>query len=133
MVHPTDPQAILANPWPYDLKPVDVPFLQRTRTVLERHGLFDGPIIFNTLTAAEVAEWCNAGPVTINDLRTTGNRAIHIHHAQTETRHQLNTVMGEVAAEPWSRHIWSADPRFTEHLPATRTAVHDITTFRQQH
>ena len=110
MVHTMNPAPILTTPWPHDLNPIDVPFLQRTRTVLERHGLFDDPTMFNTLTAAEVAEWCNAGPVTINDLRTTGNRAIHTHHTQTETRQQLNTVMGEVAAEPWARHIWSADP-----------------------
>jgi hypothetical protein len=88
-----DPAPILSDPWPQDLNPADVPFLGRTRTVLQRQGYFDDPAMLNTLTAADVADWWYAGPVTIDDLRTTGNKAIQAHHVGTELRQQLTGAL----------------------------------------
>ena len=62
---------ILDTRWPEDLDPETVPFATRTVTVLQRHGLYDDPARFNTLTVAEVAGWTNTGPVTIVNHCTT--------------------------------------------------------------
>jgi hypothetical protein len=130
MVHIEIPAPILTVQWPQGLNPTDVPFLQRTKTVLERPGLSDDPAKFNSLTVAEVAEWCNAGPVTIDNLRTAGNKAIRTHQAETGLRQWLNTDMEEAQAKQWARHIWHPDPRFTYHHQDDRVQHRYI---RQRH
>lgn len=119
---------ILDEPWPADLDPADVPFKQRTRTVLKRQGLLDNPASFFDLTEGTVLSWWNAGPVTVDDLRTTGPAAIKRHHTETGARTRLNSVLERAAREPWARRIWHLDPRFSDLLPKRAGTVHDIAT-----
>ena len=119
---------ILNHPWPPDLDPATVPFAGRTVTVLRRQGFFDDPTLFNTTTASDVLSWWYAGPVTVNDLRTTGNDAIRRYHQESNLRAQIATDLTAVASEPWAEQIWYHDPRFTKHLPRSDSTVHDIAT-----
>lgn len=119
---------IFDEPWPADLDPADVPFKQRTRTVLKRQGLFDNPAPLCDLTEETVLSWWNAGPVTVDDLRTTGPAAIKRHHTETGARTRLNSVLERAAREPWARRIWHLDPRFSDLLPKRAGTVHDIAT-----
>jgi hypothetical protein len=119
---------ILDSPWPDDLNPADVPFKGRTETVLRRQGFFDNPSLFDSLTEADIAGWWNAGSATVDDIRTTGNEAIRVHHDTTELRLRIDTDLGVVAVEPWSEHIWYRDPRFSEFLPKGSSTVYDIAT-----
>jgi hypothetical protein len=75
-----DDTPILSAPWPPDLDPATVLFLTRSVTVLTRMGYFDDPSLFDILTEAEVLSWTNAGPKTVEDIRSTGNEAIRLHH-----------------------------------------------------
>jgi hypothetical protein len=54
-----NPAPILTNLWPHDLNPTDVPFRERTKTILQRHGLFDDPTKFNSLTVTELRHRLN--------------------------------------------------------------------------
>jgi hypothetical protein len=96
--------------------------------VLRRHGLYDDPARFNTLTVAEVAGWTNTGPVTIANIRTIAHAAIRRHHAETDLRARIELEFECVAAEPWATRIWYQDPRFREHLPRGDQTVYDIAT-----
>lgn len=119
---------LLDAPWPPDLDPATVPFNVRTVTVLQRRGLFDDWTRFNDLTEAAVLSWWNAGPVTIVDLRATGNEAIARHHKEADLLRNLEADLAAVAVEPWARHIWYGDPRFAEFVPKDEATVHDIAT-----
>jgi hypothetical protein len=124
-----DSNPILDAPWPADLNPADVPFKRRTETVLRRQGFFDDPSLFNSLTDSDVAGWWNAGPVTVDDIRSTGDEAIRLHHETADVRRQIDTDLSAIAQEPWADHIWNQDPRFAEFLPKGDSTVHDIVTF----
>ena len=119
---------ILNHAWPADLDPETVSFATRTETVLRRHGLYDDPARFGTLTVAEVAGWTNTGPVTIANLRTIGHAAIRRYHAETDLRARIELEFECVAAERWATRIWHQDPRFREHLPRGDQTVYDIAT-----
>jgi hypothetical protein len=119
---------ILDAPWPTDLNRADVQFKGRTETVLVRHGFYDDTTLFDSLTQSDVAAWWNAGPATIQDIRSTGNEAIRLHHETTELRLRIDADLAEVALEPWAEHIWYQDPRFAEFLPKGSSTVHDIAT-----
>jgi len=119
---------ILDTVWPEDLKPVDVPFKGRTRTVLRRNGFFDNPHMFDSLTEFEIACWWNAGPVTIDDIRTTGNEAIRRHYESVDVRHRIDSDLAAVGLEPWASHLWQRDPRFAEFVPKGDVTVRDIAT-----
>ncbi len=123
-----DGTPILDERWPTGLNPADIPFRTRTVTVLTRHGYFDDPSLFDTLTEAEVLSWWNAGPKTVADIRDTGNAAIRLHHEHASQLGQLRADMAAVANEPWSRHIWHRDPRFAEFLPKVDATVCEIAT-----
>jgi hypothetical protein len=103
-----------------------VPFKGRTETVLLRQGYFDDPRLFDGLTESDVAGWWNAGPATIDDIRTTGTEAIRLHHETVDLRLRMDTDLSAVAQEPWAEHISYRDPRFTEFLPRGDFTVHDI-------
>jgi hypothetical protein len=105
-----DATPILAVPWPHDLDPATVPFTKRTITVLRRQGIYTNPVILNDVTTVGVLGWWNAGPVTVEDIRATGNDAIIRHHAETDLLSQLATDLSEMASEPWARHVWWRDP-----------------------
>ena len=124
-----DSNPILDALWPADLKPDDVPFKGRSETVLLRHGFYDNPSLFDSLTASVAADWWNAGPVTIQDIRRTGNEAIRLHHRTTELRLRIDTDLSAVGQEPWAEHVWYRDPRFAAFLPRRNSTVHDIVTF----
>jgi hypothetical protein len=119
---------ILELSWPADLDPETVPFATRAETVLRWKGLYDDPTLFNTLTVAEVAGWWNTGPVTIANIRMTGNAAICRHHKETEQRAQIAADLDTVASEPWALQVWHHDPRFADHLPKGGLTVHAIAT-----
>ena len=120
---------LLDTPWPDDLNPADVPFRGRTETVLRRHGFYDDWSLFNEVTESDIARWWNAGPVTIEDIRTTGNHAIRRHHDTVDVRHRIDTDLAAVALEPWASHIWHWDPRFGEFVPKGDSTVREIATF----
>ncbi len=63
----------LAEPWPGDLDPARVPFRQRTITVLKGMRLWDDMTRIDELTVDDVAGYWVTGPVTVNDLITSGN------------------------------------------------------------
>ena len=65
--------AILDKPWPGDLDPSRVPFRQRTITVLKGMRLWDDMTRIDERTVADVAGYWVTGPVTVNDLTTSGN------------------------------------------------------------
>jgi hypothetical protein len=117
---------ILNATWPSDFDPATVPFTKRTVTVLRRQGFFDDWTLLDTATVSDVLSWWYAGPVTVNDLRTTGNDAICQYRRETELRVQLAADFDTVSLEPWAKHIWHHDPRFTEYLPKCESTVHDI-------
>ena len=119
---------ILDHRWPEDLDPETVPFATRTVTVLRRHGLYDNPNLFNSLSVADVAGWTNAGSVTIANVRITGNAAIRRHHTDTDSRTRIAADLDTVVSEPWAKQIWHRDPRFAEFIPKGDLTVHDIAT-----
>jgi hypothetical protein len=129
-VSPVSDATILELYWPDDLDPGTVSFTTRTETVLRRRGLYDDPAGFNTLTVAEVAGWWNTGPVTIANLRTITHSAIRRHHEEAGLRARIDTVLKEVAIEPWAPQVRFWDPRFTDYLPKSDATVHDIATSR---
>jgi len=106
----------LDAPWPPDLDPATVPFRKRSVTVLRWAGYYDDPSLFNTLTEAQVLSWTTAGVGTVADIRTTGNAAIVNYHGASQ------------AGEPWARHIWDRDPRFSEYLPKGGGTVYGVVT-----
>lgn len=112
---------VLGDSWPPDLDPRTVPFKGRTVTVLERAGVFDDWSRFDELTEVEVAGWWNAGPVTVDDLRATGDAAIRRHHAEAQLRPKIARDLHAVARERWSNHVWRNDPRFGSLVPAGGT------------
>ena len=107
---------LLNAAWPDDLDPATVPFRQRSVTILRRMGYFDDWALFNTLTEDEVLLWTTAGVGTVSDIRTTGNAAIVNYHGVSQ------------AGEPWARHIWDRDPRFSEYLPKGGGTVYGVVT-----
>jgi hypothetical protein len=123
-----DNTTIFDIPWPDDLNPADVPFKGRTETVLRRQGLYDDTSLFNDLTEADVLSWWNTGPVTVDDIRTSGNEAARRHHETVDLRHRIDTALAAVAVAPWASHIWHRDPRFAEYIPKGDATVHDIAT-----
>jgi hypothetical protein len=123
-----DNTGIFDQPWPADLDPATVPFKGRTETILRRQGFYDDWSLFNGLTEAVVLSWWNAGSATVEDLRTTGNEAMQIHHETVERRHRIDTDLAAAAREPWALHIWHRDPRFAEYIPKGDATVYDIAT-----
>jgi hypothetical protein len=103
-------RTILNHPWPSDLDPATVPFTGRTVTVLRRQGFFDDRALFNTATVSDVLSWWYAGPVTVNDLRTTGNNAIRQYHDEANGRRQIAADLEPVSSEAWAKQIWHHDP-----------------------
>ncbi len=83
---------ILAEPWPGDLDPSRVPFRQRTITVLKGMGLWDDMTRIDELTVDDIAGYWVTGPVTVNDLITTGNEAIEWHHNQPARLEQVTST-----------------------------------------
>ena len=110
---------ILAEPWPGDLDPARVPFRQRTITVLKGMGLWDDMTRIDELTVDDIAGYWVTGPVTVNDLITSGNAAIEWHHNQPARLEQVTT-------DDWTRQIWRRDLRFRDLLPSVDATVHDI-------
>ncbi len=123
-----DNDLLLDMPWPVDLDPGSVPFEGRTETILRRHGFYDDWSLFNDLAEADAAGWWNAGPVTVEDIRITGNEAIRHHHDTVDLRHRIDTDLVAVALELWARHIWHRDPRFAEFVPKGDSTVREIAT-----
>jgi hypothetical protein len=123
-----DNARILDSPWPEDLDPADVPFKGRTETVLRRQGFYDDRPLFDSVTATDVLSWWNAGPVTVEDMRTIGNEAIQRHHGTVELRRRIDIDLAYVAREPWALHIWHRDPRFAEFMSKGDSTVYDIAT-----
>jgi hypothetical protein len=80
------------------------------------------------VTATDVLGWWNAGPVTVNDLRITGNEAITRHHTETGLLEQLTVDLSAMALEPWAQHVWRRDPRFVLFLPKGDHTVYEIAT-----
>ncbi|MCH8129880.1 MAG: hypothetical protein IIC70_08285 [Acidobacteria bacterium] len=110
---------ILAEPWPGDLDPSRVPFRQRTITVLKGMGLWDDMTRIDELTVDDIAGYWVTGPVTVNDLITSGNEAIEWHHNQPARLEQVTT-------DDWTRQVWRRDLRFRDLLPGVDATVHDI-------
>ncbi len=110
---------ILAEPWPGDLNPARVPFRQRTITVLKGMGLWDDMTQLDELTVDDIAGYWVTGPVTVNDLITSGNEAIEWHHNQPARLEQVTT-------DDWTRKVWRRDLRFGDLLPGVDATVHDI-------
>ena len=110
---------ILAEPWPGDLDPSRVPFRQRTITVLKGMRLWDDMTRIDELTVDDVAGYWVTGPVTVNDLITSGNEAIEWHHNQPARLEQVTT-------DDWTRQVWRRDLRFRDLLPEVDATVHDI-------
>jgi hypothetical protein len=67
MLFLVDDALIFDAPWPDGLDPADVPFRQRSVTILRRMGYYDDPTLFNTLTEVEVWSWWNVGVGTVSD------------------------------------------------------------------
>ncbi len=112
---------ILAEPWPGDLDPSRVPFRQRTITVLKGMRLWDDMTRIDELTVDDIAWYWLTGPVTVNDLITSGNEAIEWHHNQPARLEQVTT-------DDWTRQVWRRDLRFRDLLPGVDATVHDIAT-----
>ena len=110
---------ILDKPWPGDLDPSRVPFRQRTITVLKGMRLWDDMTRIDQLTVDDVAGYWVTGPVTANDLITSGNEAIAWHHNQPARLEQVTT-------DDWTRQMWSRDLRFRDLLPDVDATVRDI-------
>ncbi len=110
---------ILAEPWPGDLDPSRVPFRQRTITVLKGMRLWDDMTRIDELTVDDIAGYWVTGPVTVNDLITSGNEAIEWHHNQPARLQQVTT-------HDWARQVWRRDLRFDDLLPEVDATVHDI-------
>jgi hypothetical protein len=123
-----DSNPILDALWPGDLNPADVPFKGRSETILRRHGFYDDPSLFDSLTVSDAAGWWNAGPATVDDIRSTGNDAIRLHHKTRDLRLRIDTDLSGVAQESWTHHVWYRDPRFAEFVPKGNSTVHDIAT-----
>ena len=123
-----DTTPIPKTAWPYDLDPATVPFKGRTVTVLQRLGFWVDWTLFDTLSEADVLDWWNAGPVTVEDLRVTGNAAIERHRTETGLLMQLEADLSEMASEPWAPHVWRRDPRFAQYVPEGDHTVYEIAT-----
>jgi hypothetical protein len=123
-----DTNLILSASWPDDLDPATVPFTKRTATILERKGIYANPALLSEVTTTDVLGWWNAGPVTVDDLRTTGNDAIRRHHAETGLLRELAADLSDMASEPWAPHVWHRDPRFAPFSPKGHHTVYDIAT-----
>ncbi len=107
---------ILVQAWPSDLDPARVPFRQRTITVLKGMGLWDDMTRIDELTVDDVAGYWVTGPVTVNDLITSGNEAIAGHHNQPARLEQATT-------DDWTRQVWRRDLRFGDLLPGVDATV----------
>ncbi len=103
---------ILAQAWPSDLDPARVPFRQRTITVLKGMGLWDDMTRIDGLTVDDIAGYWVTGPVTVNDLITSGNEAIEWHHNQPARLEQVTT-------DDWTRQVWRRDLRFGDLRPVS--------------
>ena len=112
---------ILAEPWPGDLDPARVPFRQRTITVLKGMGVWDDMTQIDERTVDDIAGYWVTGPVTVNDLITSGNEAIEWHHNQPAR-------LKQVTRDDWTRQVWRRDLRFDDLLPDVDATVHDIAT-----
>lgn len=112
--------AILAEPWPRDLDPSRVPFRQRTITVLRGMGLWDDMTRIDVLSVDDVAGYWVTGPVTVNDVISSGNEAIAWHHSEAAR------LIEEVNDVDWTRQVWRRDLRFRDLLPDVDATVHDI-------
>ncbi len=110
---------ILVEPWPGDLDPARVPFRPRTITVLKGMGLWEDMTRIDHLTIDDIAGYWVTGPVTANDLITSGNEAIEWHHNQPARLEQVTT-------DDWTRQVWRRDLRFGDLLPGVDATVHDI-------
>ena len=116
----TPPQLLEAR-WPHDPDAATVPFAKRTATILQRRGLYANPALLNQVTAGDVLGWWNAGPVTVEDLRVTGNEAIRRHHSEAGLFKELEADLLDMASESWADHIWYRDPRFAQFVPRATT------------
>jgi hypothetical protein len=123
-----DNTRLLDSPWPNDLDPATVEFKGRSETVLRRNGLYDDWSLFNELTEAAVERWWNTGPVTVEDIRDTGDVAVRLHHETVGLRRRIDIDLTAVALESWAPHIWHPDPRFAEFIPKGDSTVYDIAT-----
>jgi hypothetical protein len=104
---------IFAASWPHDLDPVIVPFTKRTATILQRQGIYTNPALLDKVTTMDVLGWWNAGPLTVDDLRITGNDAIRRHQEEAGLLEQLATDLSNMASKPWAPHIWwKSDGRY---------------------
>jgi len=110
---------ILAQAWPSDLDPARVPFRQRTITVLKGMRLWDDMTRIDERTVDDIAGYWVTGPVTFNDLITSGNKAIEWHHNQPARLEQVTT-------DDWTRQVWRRDLRFGDLLPDVDATVRDI-------
>lgn len=119
---------ILTAPWPRSLDPAIVPFKKRTVTILHRKGMFTDPSLLDDVTTGDVLSWWNAGPVTVKDLRVTGNEAIRRHHAEADLLKRLASDLSDVASLQWTRHIWHRDPRFAKFVPKGDSTVYEVST-----
>jgi hypothetical protein len=90
--------AILSAPWPRDLDPATVPFTKRTIAILQRQGLYTNPALLSEVTTSDVLGWWNVGPVTVQDLRVTGNDAIRRHHAESGLLKELAADLSAMAS-----------------------------------
>lgn len=121
--------SILTATWPSTLDPETVPFKGRTVTVLRRAGLYDDWSRFNGLSESDVMAWWNTGPITVEDLRITGDDAIRRHHDEVGLRRALNADLDAIASQSWAPHVWFHDPRFTEFVPKGNETAYDIATW----
>ena len=112
--------AILSQVWPSDLDPKRVPFRTRTITTLQRMGAWDDRTRFDDLTIGDVAGFWVTGPVTVDDLVSTGEKAIRWHRDESM---QLAAI---AESETWTRQVWRRDRRFTDLLPPTDATVYEI-------
>jgi hypothetical protein len=110
---------ILAELWPGGLDPARVPFRQRTITVLKGMRLWDDMTRIDKLSVDDIAGYWVTGPVTVNDLITSGNEAIEWHHNRPARLEQ-------VTRDDWTRQVWRRDLRFRDLLPDVDATVHDI-------
>jgi len=81
--------------------------------------LWDDMTRIDKLSVDDVAGYWVTGPVTVNDLITSGNEAIEWHHNQPARLKQVTT-------DGWTRQVWRRDLRFRDLLPGIDATVYDI-------